>query len=133
VNFKGVINFISPEADSRVRTFLAEIIVNNNIGLIRAGIMGNAKILRNVHKDAIMIPINTLIETQNGRIVFVLKEGNVVEERKIEMMEGTDLMVQVKGLSAGEKIISKGQYDLINGEQVNVTGEYSSEIEEVGS
>jgi len=133
VNFKGIINFISPEANSQVRTFLAEMVVDNSKDLIRAGIMGNAKILRNVHENALMIPINALIETQNGRIVYVLKEGNVVEERKIEIQERTDVMIQVKGLNSGEKIISKGQYDLIDGERVNVTGEYSSGREEAGS
>jgi len=125
--FEGTINFISPEADPNVRTFLAEMIVGNSEGLIRAGVMGNAHIFQKVHKNALMIPINSLIETQKGRIVFVLKEGDVVEERSVEIIGENDLMFQVVGLNAGEKIIAKGHYDLINGEHVNVTGEYKLE------
>ena len=125
--FEGTINFISPEANPNVRTFLAEMIVDNREGLIRAGVMGNAHIFQKIHENALMIPINALIETQKGRIVFVLKEGDVVEERSIEIIGGNDLMFQVVGLNAGEKIIAKGHYDLINGEHVNVTGEYKLE------
>jgi len=122
--FEGTINYIAPEASREVRTFLAEIIVNNADGSIRAGVMGNARIVRKVNENALMIPINALIETQNGMIVYVLKEGDIVEERRISTMNGNDLMIQTKGLSAGEKIITKGNYDLIDGEKVNVTGEY---------
>ena len=125
--FEGTINYISPESNPDVRTFLAEMVVDNSEGLIRAGVMGNAQIIRKVHENALMIPLNALIETQRGSIVFVLKEGNVVEERFIETLGGNDLMIQVTGLKSGEKIIAKGQYDLIDGERVNVTGEYKIE------
>ena len=131
--FEGIINFIAPEADPEVRTFLAEMIVDNSEGLIRAGVMGNARILRKAHENALMIPINAMIETQKGRIVFVLNEGNVAEERLIQTLGGNDLMIQVTGLKSGEKIIAKGHYDLINGERVNVTGEYKIESGEVKS
>ncbi len=129
--FVGTINFISPEADTNVRTFLAEIIIDNKNGLIKAGVMGNADILQNIYENSILIPINSLIETQNGRIVFVLKEGDIVEERHVEIIGENELMVQVTGLNPGEKVIAKGQYDIINGERVNVTGEYKLESGEV--
>ena len=123
--FEGTINYIAPEASPEVRTFLAEMIVDNSDDSIRAGVMGNAQIIRNVHENALMIPINALTETQKGHVVFVLKEGNVAEERLVDVLGGNDLMVRAEGLSAGERIITKGNYDLIDGEKVNVTGEYT--------
>lgn len=129
--FEGRINYISPEASTGVRTFLAEMVVDNSDNILHAGVMGNASILLNVTEDAIMIPLNSLIETQHGRIVFVLNDDNTVSERKVELLNASDIMIQVTGLSAGEKIITKGQYDLIDGEQVNVTGEYSESGGEV--
>ena len=131
--FEGIINYIAPEASPQVRTFLAEMIVDNGDDLIRAGEMGNAQILRKVYENALLIPINALIETRKGLMVFVLKEGNIVEERFIKMVGGNDLMTMSVGLSAGEKIITRGHYDLIDGEQVNVTGEYNRERGEAGS
>jgi len=125
VRFTGKIHYISPEADTSVRTFLAEILVNNPKGLLKTGIMGDASILRNVHENAVMIPINAVIETQFGRIVFIARENNTAEERSIKIgnSNGTRILV-TDGIEPGERIIGKGQHDLVDGEPVNITGEY---------
>ena len=126
--FKGNINFISPEASASVRTFLAEIIVDNGEGLLRSGIMGDAQILRKVHEHALMIPFNAIIETQHGRIVFLASEDNTAEERPVEIGNSNDTMTFVTaGLKPGDRLIVKGQQDLVNGEQINITGEYASD------
>lgn len=122
--FEGTINYIAPEASPTVRTFLVEMVLDNSDGSIRTGVMGNARIVRNVYENALMVPINAITETQKGHMVFVLKDGDIVEERNLKVLGGDDLMVQVEGISEGEKIITKGNYDLIDGERVNVTGEY---------
>lgn len=122
--FEGTINYIAQEASPAVRTFLVEIVLDNSDGSIRTGVMGNARIVRNVYENALMVPINAITETQKGHMVFVLKDGDIVEERNLKVLGGDDLMVQVEGIYEGEKIITKGNYDLIDGEKVNVTGEY---------
>jgi len=130
--FRGRINYISPEADTAVRTFLAEIVVDNPDGLLRAGIMGDARILRKVHENALMIPINAVVETQDGRIVFVVRDDGTAERRSVELGGMTDLMVRVvSGLGENDRVIVKGQHDLVTGEKVNITGEYSIEPGEV--
>jgi membrane fusion protein, multidrug efflux system len=124
--FKARINYIAPEASPSVRTFLAEMVVDNNDGAIRIGIMGNARILKKKTENSILVPINALIETQKGRVVFVAKEDNTVEERLIEYGESNDTMVHIiSGLQPGDKIIARGQHDLVTGERINITGEYA--------
>jgi len=126
--FKGNINFISPEASVSVRTFLAEIIVDNSEGLLKSGIMGDARILRKVHEQAIMIPFNAMIETQHGRIVFLASQDNTAEERPVEIGNSNETMTFVTaGLNPGDRLIVKGQQDLVNGERINITGEYASD------
>lgn len=123
--FGGKIHYIAPEANSTVRTFLAEIIVGNQNGLIRAGIMGDAHILRKEYVDALMVPMDALIDTQNGRILFVARENNTAEERPVIIgVSNEDVIMITSGLAAGEKVIVKGQHDLVNGESINVTGNY---------
>jgi len=120
--FDGRIGFVSPEADPSVRTFLAEIIINNAKGLLKSGIMGDARILRKTFDDAIMIPLNAVIETQYGRIAFVAKPDNTAEQRTVETGGSDGTMVQVlAGIQSGDRVIVKGQHDLVNGEKINVT------------
>ena len=132
--FPGKINYVSPEANPSVRTFLAEIVVNNTEGVLRAGIMGNARILRKVHENAMMIPLNTIIETQKGRILFVARDNSTVEQRLVTLGGGGDTMIRVlTGISPGEKVVVKGQHDLVDGEKVNISGKIASApIEESG-
>ena len=129
--FGGKIHYIAPEANSSVRTFLAEIIVNNQNGLIRAGIMGDAHILKKKYDDALVVPMDALIDTQNGRILFVARDNNTAEERLVTTGSSSDDVVMItSGLTAGEKVIIKGQHDLVDGESINVTGDYQSKSRE---
>ncbi len=129
--FNSKIDYISPETSTSVRTFLAEILVDNSDRLIRAGIMGDARILKQVHENAVMVPINALIESQKGRIVFVAGNDNTAEERSVEIGAANDTMIRIiSGINPGDRVIVKGQQDLVDGEAINITGEYSAEMAE---
>ena len=129
--FKGKINYISPEASTAVRTFLAEINVDNSEGLIRAGTMGNAQILRQVIPNTIMIPLNALVESQTGRSVFIARNDNTAEERTVEIGTADDTMIRiVTGVNPGDRVIVKGQQDLVTGEKIKITGEYVADLGE---
>ena len=125
--FSGKINYIAPEASTSVRTFMAEMVVDNNDGYLKAGIMGDARILRRVLENAILVPINALVESQSGRTVFIAREDNTAENRTIVLGQGlSDDMMQIDdGVRPGERIIVKGQHDLVTGERINITGEFT--------
>jgi membrane fusion protein, multidrug efflux system len=121
--FEGKINYVAPEASASIRTFLAEILVDNRGGIIKAGIMGDAQILKKDHPDAVMIPLNAVIQTQSGRIAFVLKSDGTAEERKIEIGPSSDVVIMIlKGIDPGDRVIVKGQHQIANGEKVKVVG-----------
>ncbi len=130
--FNGRMDYISFEATPSVRTFLAEILVENSGGLIRSGLMGNAKILRDVHENAIMIPINSIVDSQFGRSVFIASEENIVKEKLLDIGSGSnDTMIMINsGLNVGDRVIVKGQHDLVSGERIKITGEYKNDSEE---
>jgi membrane fusion protein (multidrug efflux system) len=123
--FAGQINYLAPEASSSVRTFLAEIAIDNGAGLIRAGIMGNARIQRRTFPDALLMPLDALIETQFGRKAFVVRDDTLAAERSIRIDgSGEDMVVVTAGVRAGERVVTKGQHGIVDGDRVRVTGEY---------
>ena len=131
--YEGKIGYLSPEADSSVRTFLAEIIVNNSDRTLKAGIMGNAMILRKSIENAVVIPLNAVIEGQTGRVAYVLN-NNIAERRTVELGGSRGEYVHiVSGIDPGERVIVVGQYDVVTGEQVNVTGEITIDRKEVSA
>lgn len=125
--FQGRINYIAPEASPSVRTFITEIVVRNPGGLLRAGIMGNARIQQRTYSSALLVPMDALIETQYGRRLFTVKSDSTAEERKITLggSSGDRIMIS-SGIQPGDKVITKGQKDLSNGEKVRVTSEYEA-------
>lgn len=130
----GRIGYIAPEASPAVRTFLAEIVVDNRDGAIRAGIMGSARIQRRTFPDALLIPLDALIETQSGRKVFVVVGDSLAAERSITIDgSGDDLIVVSSGIQAGEPVVTKGQHDIVDGDRVRVTGEYRKAAYQEGS
>jgi membrane fusion protein, multidrug efflux system len=123
--FSGQMNYLAPEATDAVRTFLGEIVIDNREGLIRAGTMGNARIQRRTFPEAVVVPLDALIETQSGRKAFVVQGDTVAAERAISVEgSGDDVVVVAAGLRAGERVVTKGQHQIVDGDRVRVTGEY---------
>ncbi len=128
-NFIGRINYLAPEADSATRTFQAEMTVDNPGGLIRAGIMGNARIQQRIYENALMVPLDALIETQTGRKLFVVRQDSIASERMVNTGSSSgDMIMITSGLGSGEKVITKGQHTLVEGEKVRITGEYAGSV-----
>lgn len=126
--FTGKISYISPEASSSVRTFLCEMIVDNKGGVLKAGIMGNAYIQANKSNDVLAIPLNAVINTREGVKVFVAETDSVAVERTIDISGSSRDMVRVtSGLKEGEKVITRGQRGIVDGETIKITGEYKAQ------
>ena len=130
--FEGKLNYIAPEASTSVRTFLAEIIIDNSDGCIMAGILGNAHILKKLYENVTVVPVNSVINSQNGNVIYVACKDNTAERRDIELGDGrNDLMVLVtKGIGSGDRVIVKGQHNLVDGERINITGTYAADSAE---
>jgi RND family efflux transporter MFP subunit len=123
--FTGQITYIAPEASTQTRTFVTEIAVNNAHGDIRAGIMGNARIQQRSYGNALLIPLDALIETQQGRKAFIVREDSLATERKITLQSSAaDMVMVTSGIMPGDKVITKGQHNLADGDRVKITGEY---------
>jgi len=102
------------------RTFLTEIEIDNPDGALRPGMIARADMVRNTFRDAIQVPIFAAVLVDDQRYVFVEEEG-VARLRPVEAGVIQGNMAQVtKGLSPGEHLIISGQYDVRDGEPVNV-------------
>ena len=68
------------------------------------------------------IPQSAVQHGQQGLWAFVINDKQRAETRPIEVGESnSDSAVVVKGLSAGERVVTAGQYRLQNGALVAIT------------
>lgn len=121
--FKGTITLISVQADAG-RKYDVEVEVKNSGEFpLKAGMFGTAA-LDAQSKDQgeqLFIPRKALVGSVKDAKVFVLGGDSKVALRKIEVqnMSGENVIV-LNGLNSGDKVVTTGQINLQDGQQVRV-------------
>ena len=109
---------IEPKIDPNNRNILIRAIFDNPGKKYFPGSFAKVQIVLKKDAKAIMIPTQAVTPILKGQKVYVVS-GDSVMERKIELGERLDSMVQVtKGLEAGEVIAVKGVVLLRNGAKI---------------
>lgn len=120
-SLKGQISRIYPYLDTKLRTRTTEISVLDNITLL-PGMFARLKIILDRIENGVLVPYDTLIDTNKGLKIFVVKDSTL-EERKVKIGIETDKGVQIiSGVSIGETIVTSGADKLKNGMKVKAVG-----------
>lgn len=71
--------------------------------------------------DAVVIPYTAVQMTQNGPVLFIIKDNMTVEQRPITLGQREDgNVIVMKGLMPGEHIVIEGQLNLYNGAKIEI-------------
>lgn len=111
---------IEPGVDVATRTLKMRAMAKNEEGKLIPGTFANVSLPLATVNDAIMVPTEALIPIQNGKKIFVSKDGLA---REVEVQTGarTENMVRVlSGLKPGDTILTSGVMILKNGTPVKV-------------
>jgi RND family efflux transporter MFP subunit len=122
--FSGAVRFINPtvsEADRSVK-IVAE--VPNEDGALRGGVFVKGQIRTGERTAVLQIPRAALlswdVERNTGEIFVV--NGDVAERRAVRTGEITGESVEiVQGLTAGEKVVTRGGFNVRPGDRVQIT------------
>lgn len=112
---------ISPVVDPATRT--KEIILNfdNNDPRINAGMFANLKLYTTVHSGFIAIKQDAIVSVGDDFFLYVVKEENKVEKRKVTLGKTIDGFQQItSGIEIGEEIVVEGMLTLYDGATVNI-------------
>lgn len=111
---------IEPQIDVATRTLKMRALAENPDGKLLPGMFANVFLPLETVDDAIMVPTESLIPIQNGKMIFVLKDGKA-KQIKVETGSRTDSSVRVlTGLKAGDTILTSGVMSLKDGAAVKV-------------
>ena len=117
---------MEPQVDIATRTLKVRAIADNKEGKLYPGTFANVILPLETVNDALMVPTQALIPIQNGKIIFVSKNGKA-EEVKVETGTRTDSSIRIlSGLQAGDTILTSGVMSLKNGTPVKVNLNKSS-------
>jgi multidrug efflux system membrane fusion protein len=81
----------------------------------------NVRLTLNTRKAVPTVPAQTVQEGPDGKYVYVIKPGDTVERRGVEVASVQDgLAVISRGLQAGDRVVVDGQYRLTEGARVRI-------------
>ncbi|WP_461532238.1 efflux RND transporter periplasmic adaptor subunit [Sinomicrobium sp.] len=118
--FKAKVYAVEPEVDVDTRTLKMRAVADNSEGLLYPGLFVNVKFPLEVVPDALLVPSEALIPIQNGKKIFVVKNGKA---HAVEVETGARTKSDVRvltGIQKGDTILTYGIMALEDGAAVNV-------------
>jgi len=121
--FVGTIDYVATTADAAARTYPLKIVVSNKEHNLRPGMIVRANLVRRYIENGIAVPFFSIVEREDGKSVFIVKDG-IAKESPIEYgMFQKGLVEIVNGLNVGDVLVVVGQRNLVDGEKVSITAD----------
>jgi membrane fusion protein (multidrug efflux system) len=117
---EGTVAFVAKSIDPLSRTFLVEVKLPNNAGLL-PNMTGIAKVVFHEEAAALVVPVNVVQDINNEKVIYVAKteNGRTIAHKKVVNVVGIyDGKAQVEGLEDGDQIITVGYQGLGEGQNL---------------
>ncbi len=117
----GAVSWVGFEADRMTGKFKVEIEIPNPDLKYHSGVIGRARLGKNLVSNVVVIPRDAVLPGRIGPTAFVVVNDRAVL-RSLELGADQGLMVVVReGLAPGEQLVVRGHRDLRDGSLVRVT------------
>ncbi|MGM0602670.1 MAG: efflux RND transporter periplasmic adaptor subunit [Bacillota bacterium] len=118
---KGTVTNIAPAADPSSRTFLVKVQIENEDNRLRAGMFADVRLVKGEAGFSVVVPVESIVDlNEDNPYLFTVEDGKAVK-KNVKLGIKTDSRVEIlEGLSAGEKVIFRGQNNLQDGTEVEV-------------
>ena len=116
----GRISQISPVINADTRTFQSVLQINNEKRLLRPGMFIKVFILSEKRDSTIVIPKETVISRQDGKVVFTVENGIATEKKITTGLENMSTIEVVSGLKINDRLVISGFETLRNKSKVSI-------------
>ncbi|MGC8809311.1 MAG: efflux RND transporter periplasmic adaptor subunit [bacterium] len=125
--FPGRIEIITPALDLQSRTAEVQIAIPNPGFILKPGMFGRVEIILRSQPQAVLVPVQALLNQDDKDYVFVVKDGQAYR-RTIQKGLIKDTAVEVmKGIEPGELVVTSGHSLLREGMKVRIAGKQEGE------
>ncbi len=116
--FEGEVTFLSSQAARDSNSFAAELEAENPGGALKAGMIAEVNLVREMKADAILVPLAAIVPRKGEHTVFVVRDGRAVRKRVLlGALIGHEGLLE-GGLEAGEQLVVEGHRGLQDGMKV---------------
>jgi multidrug efflux system membrane fusion protein len=131
---QGTLTFVDNVVDSTTGTIHLRATFQNSQNRLWPGLYVSILLTLSEQPNATVAPVNSIITTQQGSYVYVVKADKTVEKRTVVPSRtiNEDTVVE-KGLQPGETIVTDGQVNLVPGAKVAIKNSDSGTAEKAAS
>ncbi len=116
---RGTLAVINNQVDTTTGVIQLKATFANPDNVLWPGQSVSMKVLVDTLQNVVVVPQSAVQHGQQGLWAYVVNDQKRVEARPIDVGEGnSDNAVVTKGLSAGERVVTAGQYRLQNGSPI---------------
>ena len=111
------ISYVAQSVDVMSRSFLVYVRLNNS-NKLHPNMSCIMKIANYSNKNALVVPVSVIQNTQDGQMVFVA-DGNKAKAVTVTTGRNSNGQVEIlSGLNAGDKVITAGYEEMENGQRI---------------
>ena len=123
-SLEGTLDFIDNAVDATTSTIMLKARFENLDERLTPGQFVNVKLPTTRVSHAVSVPVIAMQSSSTGSFLFVLKADNTIEQRPVVTGVSTAERVVVdKGLAAGERVVTEGQLQLVDGSHARVSAD----------
>jgi RND family efflux transporter MFP subunit len=113
--FTGEVTFAATASQNGNNTFRMEVQVDNNDLRLKPGMIAELRYTRGQLDHAIAVPLDAIIPLRGEHVVFIDQDARAVRRLvKIDRLMGSRALI-TEGLSAGDRLIVRGNRGLVDG------------------
>ena len=109
--FRGRVTFVYPTVDEKTRTGKVRLEFENPGYFLKPGMFVSAQVQAELEPSAVLVPDSAVLRSGAKNTVFIALAGGKFEARNVALGVETENGIQVlNGLSAGERVVTSGQF-----------------------
>ena len=119
--FSGKIWRVAPTVDQTKRTFVAEALIENEQGILKAGSYARARLTTQKVDEIRVVPARAVAYILGTNKAFVVNDAGVVEAREVKVGDRFENLIEItEGLQAGEQVATTAVNRLDTGSKVKI-------------
>jgi RND family efflux transporter MFP subunit len=122
--FSGKVRFINPSADEASRTVKVVAAVENPGETLRGGLFVRGRIVTGERRGVLRVPRSALVTwdpAARAGAVFAVEGGRAIRKAVTTGAADGDDVEVTRGLAVGQTVVTRGGFDLRDGDRVLVT------------
>lgn len=123
--FTGEVSFVNPEVDPDSRSVRVVARVPNPSEELRGGLFVTGRIVAGTRRGVVVLPRAALSswDVEQRRAEVFVVAGDRAQRRSVETGSVAGDLVEIRsGVEAGERVVTRGGYNLKDGDRLTVTG-----------